>query len=70
MVIFQTSLWGLYVLNYDDNIDKLRNNNTGKWHRHIKNLNGSKSTSTMNMDHISKDPQELAGIVNKHFASV
>ncbi len=55
---------------YNNNIDNLRNNNTGKWHRHIKNLTGSKSTSTLNMDHISKDPQELAGIVNDHFASV
>ena len=55
---------------YENNIDGLRTNNAGKWHRHIKNLSGSKSSASLNMDHLSKDPQELAGIVNQHFTGV
>ena len=57
-------------IHYENNIDGLRNNNAGKWHRHIKNLTGSKSSISLNMDHLLKDPQELAGIVNRHFAGV
>ena len=42
----------------------------GKWHRHVKTMTGSKSTSTLNMDHLSKDPEELTGVINNYFASV
>ena len=49
---------------YENNIDGLRTNNASKWHKHIKNLSGSKSSASLNMDHLSKDPQELARIVN------
>ena len=55
---------------YETNVNGLRTASSGKWHRHVKNMTGSKSSSSLNMDHLSKDPKELAGIINNHFASV
>ena len=55
---------------YETKVAGLKTTAPGKWHRHVKTMTGSKSTSTLNMDHLSKDPEELAGIINNHFASV
>ena len=55
---------------YEINVNGLRTASSGKWQRHVKNMTGSMSLSSLNMDHLSKDPKELAGIINNHFASV
>ena len=54
---------------YETIVNELRTASSGKWHRHVKNMTGSKSSSSLNMDHLSKDPKELTGIINNHFAS-